>query len=166
MLLVRLAAGAERAWADVNSAFALTSAEQIEDTLAIADHTLREPRKLIAERPADTVVVWENGLTAWRKVAYYTEGVRIFVLEHKRICGGSPVVAVWRRSQLVARQEGPAPLRVKLPPRSWVIWLLDPRSRFPDLVRQDFDVGGEGPALFTDLPAEPGCRKLGEYEIA
>ena len=75
-------------------------------------------------------------------------------------------MAVWQGSQMVARQQGPAPLRVKLPAGSRVIWLLNPHSEFPDVVKQNFDVAGEGPALFTDLPAESGCRKLGEYEIA
>ena len=44
-------AAIEQTWADVNSGFALTSLEQIGATLAVDDRTLKETRRLIAERP-------------------------------------------------------------------------------------------------------------------
>ena len=156
----------ERAWADINSGFALTSFEQIQNTLAVDDQTIQQTRRLIAERPANTVVVWERGLTAWRKLGYYASGVRIFVLEHKQIRGGSPVVAIWQGANNIGRREGPSPQSVTLPAGSRVIWLLNPRTEFPDLVKQQFSVAAAGPVYYTDLPAEDGSRLLGEYAIA
>lgn len=159
-------AAAERAWADINSGFALTSLEQIQNTLAVDDRTLRETRRLIAERPGQSVVVWEQGLTAWRKVAYYLPQTPIFVLEHKTIRGTTPpVIAFWRGSKLERREQGQAPLRLSLPAGSRVIWLLNSRTDFHDLVLRNFDVKESGPVCTTDLPAEPGSRILGEYEI-
>ena len=161
-----IAAVAERAWSDINSGFAMTSLEQIHNTLAIDDYTLRETRRLIAERPGKTVVVWERGLTAWRKVGYYAAGASIYVLEHKEIRGGSPVIAVWQGDRITGRQQGPAPQRVKVPAGSRVIWLLDPRAGFTDLVKSKFPLVAAGPAYYTELPEESGSRTLGEYEIA
>jgi len=85
----------EQIWADINSGLALTSLEQIGDTLAVDDRSLKETRRLIAERPDKTVVIWESGLTAWRKVAYYSPGVDLAVLENKKIrTGSAPVIAI------------------------------------------------------------------------
>ena len=162
-----IAAAAEHAWADINSGFALTSLDQIQSTLAVDDHSLRETRRLIAPRPADTVVVWESGLTAWRKVGYYAPGVRMYVLEHKRISGGAPpVIATWQGAKLLERQQGPVPLRLNLPAGSRIVWLLNPRSKFYDAVTRNFAVTAAGPVYYTDLPMQSGARLLGEYEIA
>jgi hypothetical protein len=161
-----VAAAAERAWSDINSGFAMTSLQQIHDTLAIDDHTLRETRRLIAERPGQTAVVWERGLTAWRKIGYYASDAHIYVLEHKEIRGGSPVIAIWRGAKIVGRHQGPAPQCVNLQAGSRVIWLTDPRTAFPDLLKKNFAVTAAGPVYYTDLPAESGSRTLGEYEIA
>jgi hypothetical protein len=138
---------AEHAWTDINSGFALTSLEQIQNTLAIDDHTLRETRRLAAEHPANTVVR--------RKVGYYAPGVTVFVLEHKEIRGGQPVIVLWQGSKLLARQQD-----------THVVWLLNLRTALPDLVKQNFPVNEAGPVYYPDLPAEHGSRQLGEYEIA
>lgn len=94
--------------------------EQIQDAFA-------------AERPGNTVVLWERGLTAWRKVGYYAPGVK---------------------------------MRVSLQPGTRVVGLLNPRTAFPGLVKQNFSVTAAGPVYYADLPAESGSRLLGEYEIA
>jgi hypothetical protein len=161
-----IAAVAERAWSDINTGLAMTSLEQIHQTLAIDDHTLRETQRLIDERPGKTVVVWERGLTAWRKVGYYASSARIYVLEHKEIRGGDPVIAIWQGANVIGRHQGPAPQSVRLPAGSRVIWLTDPRTGFSDLLKQQFTLTAAGPAYYTELPAESGSRTLGEYEIA
>ena len=162
-----LAGAAEHAWADINSGFALTSLEQIQSTLAVDDHSLREVRRLIAERPGRTVVVWERGLTAWRKVGYYAPDVRMYVLEHKRISGGAPpVIAVWQGAKLLERQEGPGPLRLTLPREARIVWMLNPGTEFAGLVSRSFAAAADGPVSYTDLPAEAGVRNLGEYQVA
>src|SRR5262249_8995170 len=110
-------ATAERAWADINSGLSLVSLEQFQATLATDDHALREMRRLIAERPGHAVIVWEHGLTAWRKAAYYAPDPEVLVLEHKRIQSGSPpVIAVWTGNRLVEHRQGAVPLELRLPP--------------------------------------------------
>jgi hypothetical protein len=162
-----IAATAERAWADINSGLALTSLEQIGNTLAVDDRSLRETRRLMTERPEQTVVVWESGLTAWRKVGYYASSLPIYVLEHKRISGGTPpVIVAWRGSRPLGRQQGAAPLRLQLSPGIRVIWMLNPRTEFRNMVEANFPVTAAGTVGYTDLPAEHGIRTLGEYEIA
>jgi hypothetical protein len=154
----------EQTWADMNSGLALTSLEQIGDTLAVDDHTLKETRRLIAERPGKTVVIWERGLTAWRKVAYYSPGVDLVVLEHKKIRSGSaPVIAVWKGATLERRLPPGAPLQ--LSPGMRVVWLLNPRTNFLQVVRQNFSLAQAGPVYWTELPHESGSRRLGEYEL-
>jgi hypothetical protein len=157
-------AALEQTWADVNSGLALTSLEQIDATLVVDDRTLKETRRLIAERPGKTVVIWERGLTAWRKVAYYSPSVEVVVLEHKKIRGGSPaVIAIWRGSTLERRLTGGTPLRLSAGTR--IVWLLQPQSDFFELVRQNFPLAQAGPVYSTELPEESGSRHLGEYEL-
>jgi hypothetical protein len=158
------AAAAEHAWADLNSAFALTSLEQIETTLATDDRSLRETRRLAAERP-DSIVLWEHGLVAWRKVCYYMPREKVLVLDHKTIRGGALVADQWQGAHLLARQQGTVPLRVILPAGARVIWLLDPRGEFSALVKQAFALNAAGPVYYDDLPSTPGSRVLGEYEL-
>ncbi|MBS1856200.1 MAG: hypothetical protein JST11_12605 [Acidobacteria bacterium] len=160
-----IAAAAGQAWADLNSGFALCSLDQVKDTLAVDDHSLRETRRLAAERPG-SIVVWEHGLVAWRKVGYYLPGVKVFVLDHKMIRGGNPVADLWQGAGLLARQQGPAPLRVTLPAGARVIWLLNPRTEFYELVRQSFPLTASGPVYYSELPAAAGSRVLREYELA
>lgn len=157
---------AEQTWADINSAFALTSRDQIDATLAVDDHTLREMRRLIAGRPGNTIVIWERGLTAWRKAAYYSPGIQIVVLEHKKIRSGSPpVIAIWNGPKLERRLQGASPLRVDLRAGDRIVWLLNPRTDFFPRVQQNFPLTQAGPVYTTDLPQEDGSRLLGEYEL-
>ncbi len=160
-----IAAAAQNAWADIDSGFALTSLEQIETTLAVDDHSLREIRRLAGGRPG-SLVVWEHGLVAWRKVGYYVPQVRMLVLDHKTIRGGVPVAEVRQGAGLLARQEGAAPLGVTLPAGARVIWLLNPRTEFYEQVRQSFPLTASGPVFYTDLPATAGIRTLGDYALA
>jgi hypothetical protein len=154
----------EQTWADINSGLALTSLEQIGDTLAVDDRTLKETRRLVAERPGKTVVIWERGLTAWRKVAYYSPGVDLVVLEHKKIRSGSePVIAIWKGAKLERRVPGGAPLQ--LSPGTRVVWLLNPRTDFLQTVQRNFALSQAGPVYWTELPQESGSRRLGEYEL-
>jgi hypothetical protein len=154
----------EQTWADINSGLALTSLEQIGATLAVDDRTIQETRRLIAERPGKTVVIWERGLAAWRKVAYYAPGVEVVVLEHKKIRAGSPpVIAIWKGATLQRSLPGGAPLQ--LPAGARIVWLLDPRSEFFPLVRQKFTLAQAGPVYSTELPQESESRSLGEYQL-
>jgi hypothetical protein len=154
----------EQTWADINSGFALTSLDQIRATLAVDDASLKETRRLIAERPGKTVVIWERGLTAWRKVAYYSSAVEVVVLEHKKIRSGSPpVIAIWKGAQLERRLPAGAPLQ--LPAGTRIVWLLQPQTDFLQLVQQNLPLVQAGPVYWTELPPESGSRQLGEYQL-
>lgn len=157
----------EEITAELNSGLALTSKEHILDTLATDDHTVRQLRRLAGERPGNTVVIWEHGLTAWRKAAYYDPAVPIVVLEHRTIRSGSlPVIAIWNGPRMERRIQGPAPQRVSLPPGARVVWLLNPTTEFYELARQAFPLTAADPVYYTDLPRESGSRIVGEYELA
>lgn len=157
----------EQALSDLNSGLALTSLGHIHNTLAVDDHSLREAMRLAAERPGQTTLVWEDGLVTWRKAAYYLHGVPIIVLEHQTLRSGSPpVIAVWKGPVLTQRFQGPAPQRATLAAGGRVVWLLNPRTEFYDLVARSFPLTAAGPVYFTDLPSTSGVRTLGEYEFA
>ena len=156
----------EQAWAEINTGFSLTSLQQIKSTLAVDDHTLREMRRLIGERPADTIVIWERGLTAWRKAAYYAPGTQIVVLEHKEIRNSPPVAVIWRGATLERRLQGGTPLRVQVPTGARIVWLLNPGTDFYRETQRNFPLTAAGPVWFTDLPRETGSRQLGEEELS
>jgi hypothetical protein len=157
----------ERMTADLNSGLALTSYEQIRNTLGVDDHSIREVRRLAAERPGSSLVIWEHGLTAWRKIAYYSRDVPIEVLEHKMIRAGSPaVVSRWRGARLETRTQGAAPLRIDVPAGTRVIWVLNPSTEFYSAIRQALPLTPSGPVWYTDLPAAGGSRAVGDYEVA
>ena len=156
----------EHIQADLESGLALTSREHIETTLALDDHVLREVRRLAAERPGETVVVWEHGLTTWRKAAYYLPGLPIVVLEHKKIRGGSPPAAdIWKGARRESHFEGGVPLAVMLPECTRIVWLLKPGTEFWGLVRETLPVMGAGPVWYSDLEDEKAAQRLGEYEL-
>jgi hypothetical protein len=158
-------ASIERAVEGLNNGLAFTSAEHIDNLLAVDDHSIREMRRLAAERPGRSIAVWERGLTAWRKAAYYAPALPVYVLEHGKIRAGTPpVAAVWKGPELQGRAQGPAPLRVRLPAGARVVWLLKPGTEFFEDARREFGVSRA--VDYTDLPQESGSRKLGEYEIA
>jgi hypothetical protein len=159
-------AAAERMTADLTSGVALTSYEQIHNTLAVDDHTIRAVRRLAAARPGATTVVWEQGLTAWRKICYYSPALPVAVLEHRKIRSGSPpVVALWRGPKLDARTEGPGPQRVVLAGGSRIVWALNPAADFYRLVQRSFPLTADGPVWYTDLPAAHDSRVVGDYEV-
>jgi hypothetical protein len=157
----------ERMTADLNSGLALTSLEQIRNTLAVDDHSIREVRHLAAERPGRTLVVWEHGLTAWRKIAYYSPNVPIEVLERKEIHAGSPAVAArWRGARLEARRQGVGPLRIEVPAATRLVCVLNPATAFYRAMDRSFPLTAAGPVWYTDLPAGGGSRMVGDYEVA
>jgi hypothetical protein len=161
------AAAYDRVLSDLNSGLALTSVGHINSTLAVDDDSLRHMLRLAAERPRSTVVVWERGLVAWRKAAYYAPTLPIMVLDHKTIRSGSaPVVAIWNGNLLTRRIEGPAPLTATLPEGGRIVWLLNPRTEFYTLVSQSFPLTPAGTAYYTDLPAGNGTCTLGDYRLA
>ncbi len=157
-------AAADRIAADLSSGLALTSAQHVANTLAVDDRTIREVRRLAAERPA--VVLWEHGPTAWRKIAYYAPDLPVAVLEHQRLRPGSPaVVAWWRGNRLEERRQGPAPVRVTAPAGARVIWILQPGSDFYGAAQRAFEMKAAGPVWYTDLPEKAGTAAVQNYDL-
>ncbi len=151
---------------DLNSGLALTSLEHIKNTLATDDHAIRDVQRLAAGRPGAVFVIWEQGLATWRKLAYYTPQIPIAVLEHRHIRVGSPaVVALWKGAQRAATRGGPASARVEAPAGARIVWLLNPRTEFYNMVQAAFAPRRDGRVLYTDLPTQHGSRTLGEYEL-
>ncbi len=162
-----LRAVVERTGADIADGFATTSYAQIHATMKVDDASIREMLRLAGERPGATVVVWEHGLTSWRKAAYYAPRLPVVVLEHKQIRAGSPpVAALWNGPRLIRRTEGEVPVRVPLPPGARIIWMLNPNTDFYGLVHREFNPSAAGTVWYTDLPPGSGTRRLGEYELA
>lgn len=157
----------DRLLADLNSGLAFTSYDHIRKTLAVDDHSLRQILQLAAERPGQTVVVWEHGLAPWRKAAYYASAVPVVVLEHRFIRAGSPpVAAIWKGARLDRRLQGPAPLRFELPETRRIVWMLNPRTPFYQLAAGTLPLTPAGPVWYTDLTSEHGTASLGEYTLA
>ncbi len=146
----------ERMTAGLNSGLALTSYQHIRDTVDLDDHSIREVKRLAAERPGATVVVWEHGLTSWRKIAYYAPGLPIAVLEHKNIRAGSPPVLVWWRGPRLERQLVNRPL--VMPGGTRIVWVLNPATPFFQEAQRSFALTPAGPVWYTDLPA-------GQYDV-
>lgn len=159
-------ASLEKSLEYMSAALELTSREAVERTLSTDDHALRQIRSLAAARAGQTVVVFEEGMTTWRKAAYYLPDVPVVVLEHKLIRSSPPTVGVWKGSRQESFSHGAPPLRVAVPAGSRIVWLLNPRTEFYALVQQAFAPASADPVYFTDLPAQSGSRVLGEYELA
>jgi len=132
----------------------------------VDDHSLRQAIRLAAERPGKTVVVWEQGLVAWRKACYYLHEVPVVVLDRQKIRGEAPpVIAVWKGAHPDPQLQGPAPLGVTLPAGGRIVWLLNPRTGFYSLASSNFPLVSAGPIWYTDLPPQSGSRRLGEYQL-
>ncbi len=136
-------------------------------TLAMDDRSLRELRRLSGERPGNSVVIFEEGVTTWRKAAYYAPSLPVIVLENRSLRAGSPpVMSVFQGARHEDYTEGRTPLRVPVPAGARIIWLLNPRTKFYADVSRSFPLTPAGPVYFTDLPGESGSRVVGEYEVA
>lgn len=159
--------GLDQVLADVNSGLHWMSRQQVDNTLAMDDHAIRQLMRLSAERPGNTVVIFEEGMTTWRKAAYYVPGVPVIVLEHKLGHPGSPpLVSIWRGNHHDMYTEGRAPLRVSIPAGARIVWLLNPNTEFYALVTRAFTLAPADPVYYSDLPRESGSRLVGEYELA
>ena len=159
-------AAAELTLADINTGLALTSFSHIRNTLAVDDHSLREAIRLAGERPGKTIVVWEQGLVSWRKAAYYMRDVPVVVLDHQRIRSGTPpVIAIWRGPQGGPQRPSEMNPAFRAPAGGRIVWLVNPKTPFYNVVTQAFPVTAAGPIYYTDLPMESGSRPLGEYGV-
>ncbi|HYM12409.1 MAG TPA: hypothetical protein VEU62_16855, partial [Bryobacterales bacterium] len=157
----------EQTWADIDSGLDQTSLGQIRRTVSADDHALRALGTLAAERPERTVVLWEEGVTSWRKAAYYFPRLEVIVLSPKRLSGpSSPVVRVFRGPRLERGYEGPAPLRVALPAVARVVWFVKAGTGFFRGLTASLPLQQAGPLYYCDLPPQSGQAQAGDYLLS
>jgi hypothetical protein len=102
----------------VASALTATSFAQVKQTTDVDDRTIREVRALL--KPG-SVIVWERGITSWRKLTYYFGGTPVLVLDRKTLAPDAPSIkTLW----LGPRQQTPMPLSPDAP----IVWVRGPHS--------------------------------------
>jgi hypothetical protein len=144
------------------SGLAATSLAQIRGTLAIDDANLRTMQRLAAERPGQAVVVWERGLTSWRKTTWYAAKTPVVVLEHQYLDPRSPaIVSRWQGPHLLSRTTADTPVRLEQGTR--IIWFVN--SAVAAELPARMPVRADGTLHYTDLPATSGAAQLGRYRI-
>lgn len=151
-----LAAQADLIWQHVDSGLRATSLGQIRSVVDGDDHRFRELRYLRAERPGQTVVVWNRGFSEWRKVAYYFPEVPVYVLQP------DGVVRVWRGPRDDTQfQRGET---VRIPAASRVIWMVN--ARLPEFaeLNQQFPVNPPRLLYYSDL-SETGSAHIGPFQF-
>ena len=158
-------AGVVHRWLeDLHSGLAFISLDQVRLTASLDDRTLRAVDQLTRKHPRLAVILWERGLTSWRKVAYYYHYLPLVVLDRKTLAGPAPAVAtIWRGSRLEQRVEGSTPLPIALPRGGRLIWLLNPKSDLPPRLREHFVLAEMDTVYFCDLPEAGGSRQVGDF---
>ncbi len=130
------------------------------------DGVLQQVRALAAERPGQTYVVWADGLTYWRKVAYYMPATRVLALGHKGATFSSPlalVLAKGPRTQVLS--EGAAPLALHVDPGSRLIWIIGPRSGLDKQSLGRIGAVCYGIVCYQDLPETHGSHAAGALTL-
>jgi hypothetical protein len=154
-------------WSDVHSGMAFSSLAHIRGIAWVDDLALGELRRLKQGARGPVVVVWERGRTSSRKTGYYFQDVPVVVLSPKTIQQTSVLAARTMRGPRTERLvQGPAPLRVEAPRGARLVWLVDPKTDFFHDLKKNLPLGDADPLYYTDLPEEPGERRVGRYIFA
>jgi hypothetical protein len=153
---------------DLHSGLSFTSLAQIRGTVSLDDTTLREIGRLSREWPGNSTVVWESGVTSWRKINYYFAGLPVIVLENKTLQAGSRPIATMRRGpSVVKRFEGTLEVRLKLTPGTRLIWVVNPNTSFYAALHRAFplqSVEGLNHMFYSQLDGH-GEARIGGYSI-
>lgn len=158
---------AERIWADVYSGLHLSSLGQIRGVARLDDVALQELRRLEAERPGRTVVLWERGATSWRKTAYYFPQVPVVVLNDRiRRAGSIHWVTVMQGPRIQGRRVDLAPLTIRLPAGARLVWMVNPKTDFLERLKQGLPLRNSDPLYFCDLPEQDGEARVGSYLLS
>ena len=148
---------------DLHSGLSFTSLAQIRGTIWADHNTLQGIGRLSSERPGDSVVIWERGLTSWRKINYYFPKLPVIVLENKTLQSGTPPSVTVRTGQTM---ESSPPARINLTPGARLIWIVNPNTPFYTALQREFNPGTVvefNHIFFTDLPGTPGEAPIGDY---
>jgi hypothetical protein len=157
-------ATAEQFLGDIYSGFSLSSLGQIRETLRVDGSSFKAVQDLSRERPGKTLLVWEEGLVAWRKAAYYFPNLPVLVLDRKgRGRFAPPVARIVRGPHTERWIESPPPLRIQAPAGIRLIWLVNRRTDFYNTLMANFALNYQAPLDYHDLPEEHGSRHLDKY---
>lgn len=126
------------------------------------DNAIQEAKRLAAEAPGRTVILWERGRTSWRKLSYYLPEVPVVVLE--RVAEGFSS-SKWLRSVQSETNRGAAPLRVAVPAGSRIVWFVQDTSDFATDLRRNLSVVQAGSVVLRDLPLTPGNADVGGFVL-
>jgi hypothetical protein len=140
----------------------MSSLPQVRGTVDLDDHAISVIRGLAGGRP-EVVVVWKEGTTTWRKVAYYLNPLTVVALERKP--DGSALARYIQGGHVLRRLESPSPVTVQLPAGARVVWLVDPRKPFFQSLKNGFPLVAEGPVYYHDLPETHGERVVENYRL-
>jgi len=75
------------------------------------------------------------------------------------------VIAIWRGPQGGPQRPNEMNPAFRAPAGGRIVWLVNPKTPFYNVVTQAFPVTTAGPVYYTDLPMESGSRPLGEYGV-
>lgn len=137
---------------------ALSSFPQVRGTVYQDDAVLASIRRLAAGG-RNTVVIWSEGPTSWRKAAYYLRGMPVVALESPQRL----LARTFEGARIVSQAKGPAPVVLDLPARGRVVWLVDARKPFLAALRKAFPLTQDGHVYYHDLPEEPGSRAVEQF---
>jgi hypothetical protein len=159
--------GFERLFDDLHSGLSFTSLAQIRATVWVDHNTLVEIGRLSSEQAGNSVVIWANGLTAWRKINYYFPKLPVVVLENKTLQNGSRPIATTRRGSSLERIQSWPDLRIKFAPGTRLIWVLNPNAPFYSALHRALPlqpVPGFDHMFSTDLEGH-GEAQIGSYMV-
>ncbi len=145
---------AQRLWTRVNVEVYAVSDALVHKVIATDDGVLRKARTWAGQDPQNTVVIWADGVTDWRKVTYYLPSTPVYVLTSAMDSGARMLVKA-QAAHTVTFGQPSNKVRVPVKPGERLIWMLPLGSRgLPELIASGASCEGtlclqqwnEGPA--------------------
>jgi hypothetical protein len=157
---------AEQVWSDTNAAVTFSNLDGIRRVANLDDRVIRQVRTWAAQRPGATYVVWADGATIWRKVAYYLPETPIFALAVKAASPGAPLALVLAKgSRTQVFSEGHVPLELRVDAGARLIWILGRRSGLDTQALARLGAICSGPLCYNDLHDAHGSQPVGPVTV-
>jgi hypothetical protein len=153
-------------WSGIYDSIDASSLWHFRRVSRLDDQALEQVRRLGAETPGRTTVVWAGSSISWRKIAYYLPDTPVTVLAADMVRAGSPPLA--RRflgSQTEFLSQAAESVSLALTPGERLIWLVEPESVWIPWLRRNFAVRRAGPVYYHDLPKQGGPSTFGHYRL-
>jgi hypothetical protein len=157
---------AEQVWSDTNAAVTFSNLDGVRRVANLDDGVIRQVRAWAAERPGATYIVWADGPTIWRKVAYYLPETPVFALAVKAASPGAPLALVLAKgSKTQVFSDGHVPLELRVAAGARLIWILGRRSGLDGQALTRFGAVCSGPLCYNDLPDAHGSQPAGAVTV-